>query len=102
MYIAVFNYEVAPEQQEQYLQVTREVIKPFWLSHGTYSYDVYQRYLPETGQPDTEFMKTQIVDGMPLTPQEARASYPPGSRAIIDTFYSFARNVSFKPYLKKI
>ena len=102
MYIVVFNYEVARERQDEYFQVTREVVKPFWLSHGTYSYDVYQRYHPETGEPGTEFMKTQIMDGMPLTPQEAKASYPAGSREIIDTFYSFARNVSFKPYLKKL
>ena len=102
MYITYFFYEVDPEKQEEYLKATRDIIKPFWLAHGTYSYDVYQEYDRETGKPGTRFIKTQIMDGMPRPLEEARVQYPEGAKEIVDTFYSFTKNVSFQTYIKKI
>lgn len=102
MYIMVFSFEVDPDKQEEYLKVTREKIKPYWESHGTWSYDVYQEYDPEKGEFGTRFLKTQINDGKPLPQEEARAKSPEGAKDIIDTFFRFAKNVSLQTYIKKI
>jgi hypothetical protein len=37
----VFSYEVPNEKQDEYLEITRSQIKPFWESHGCDSYTVW-------------------------------------------------------------
>jgi quinol monooxygenase YgiN len=37
----VFSYEVPNEKQDEYLEITRSQIKPFWESHGCGSYTVW-------------------------------------------------------------
>ncbi|MGZ3607265.1 MAG: hypothetical protein ACXU9J_05030 [Syntrophales bacterium] len=37
----VFMYEVIRENQDEYLKMTRDRIKPFWESHGCEAYTVW-------------------------------------------------------------
>jgi hypothetical protein len=36
-----YSYEVSNEKQDEYLKITRDVIKPFWESHGCEAYTVW-------------------------------------------------------------
>jgi hypothetical protein len=101
MYMGVFNFEVAPERQADFLQAVREQIKPYWESHGCWAYNVYQEYDAEEG-PGIQFIKTQVMEGMPRRIKEARAGRSPEAQAIVDLFYQYADNVSFKTFIKLV
>ncbi|MCX5805924.1 MAG: hypothetical protein NT010_07640 [Proteobacteria bacterium] len=51
----VFSYEVPIEKHDEYLQITKDVIKPFWESHGC---DAYTVWLSLEGS--TKFMKEMV------------------------------------------
>ena len=102
MFISIFNFEVAPEKQEAFLKAANEKIKPYWESHGTWAYNVYQEWDAEKGEPGTHFVKTQIIDGMPPKIEEARAKRSEEAKAVVELFYSFVTDLSFKTYIKKI
>jgi hypothetical protein len=100
MFIAIFHFEVEPEDQAEFLQVVKDRIKPYWESHGCWSYNVYQAYDAEAG-PGRHFVKTQIMEGMPSTVEESRAKRTPESQEVVERFYRYAKNVTFKGYLKR-
>ncbi len=100
VFIAFFDFEVAPEKQDAFLEAVREKIKPYWESHGCWAYNVYQEYDPDRGS-GTRFIKTQIMEGMPRSTKEGREQRSPEAQEIVNLFYSFAENVSFKGYLKR-
>jgi hypothetical protein len=101
MYMGVFDLEVAPEKQADFLRVVREQIKPYWESHGCLAYNVYQEYDADAGA-GNRFIKTQLMEGMPRSIKEARAERSPEAQAIIDTFYSYAENVSFRTVMQQV
>lgn len=100
MFVAVFQFEVAPEKQEAFLEAVKETIKPYWESHGCWEYNVYQEYDAAKGH-GTRFIKTQVMEGMPTTLEETRAKRSEEATAIVDLFYRYATDVSIKAYVKR-
>jgi hypothetical protein len=101
MYIAFFHFEVEPEKQDDFIKAVNETIKPYWESHGCWAYNVYQEYDSGKG-PGTKFIKTQIMEGVPPSLEEARAKRSPEAQKVVDLFYSYTSNVSFKGYVKRV
>ena len=83
----VFTYEVESAKQADYIKSTKEVIKPFWESHGCLSYTVWQ-----SQQNPTHFRKEMLFeDG--AGPQSDKAA------DVVKLFSSYAVNTvreSFK------
>lgn len=51
----VFMYEVIRENQDEYLKMTRDRIKPFWESHGCEAYTIWLSL-----EGSTRFMKEMV------------------------------------------
>jgi quinol monooxygenase YgiN len=90
----VFTYDVSVENQNKYLEVTREKIKPFWESNGCQSYSVWKM----TDNP-TAFVKEMVFED--LTAMEKSMALHE-AKSVKELFYSFAGNISRKVYFQKI
>ncbi len=93
MITVIFEYDVAAENQDAYVQTTREKIKPLWESIGCASYDIWQVKDSETG-----FVKTMLfkdMNAMKAAMADKKAD------AVKELFYKFAQNISRKVVLKK-
>jgi hypothetical protein len=93
MLTVIFEYDVAVESQDVYVQTTIEKIKPFWESIGCKAYDIWQVKESETG-----FVKTMFFEdaaAMKSAMENKKAD------AIKEIFFKFAQNVSRKVCLKK-
>lgn len=90
----IFNYDVLPEKQEEYLKVTSEKIKPFWESHGCQSYSIWQGL----EQPST-FIKEMVFQDVS---EMKRVMALDEANPVKELFYSFAGNVSRKVCTQKI
>jgi hypothetical protein len=55
----VFQYNIPKKTQSEYLQLTRDRIKPFWEAHGCNSYSVWSVEGSETA-----FVKEMLFDNM--------------------------------------
>ena len=88
MVAMIFTYDIPVEKQTEYVQVTREKIKPFWESIGCIAYDIWQVADNETG-----FVKTMLFeDASQLKNSMARKE----ADAVKEIFGKFAENVSRK------
>jgi quinol monooxygenase YgiN len=90
----IFTFDVPEEKQADYLKATIEKIKPFWESHGCYSYDIWQ-----TTDGEPEFMKIMLfsdVDAIKKSTQGNEEAKP-----VVQLYNSFAINISTKTYVKK-
>ncbi|MGB9628812.1 MAG: antibiotic biosynthesis monooxygenase [Thermodesulfobacteriota bacterium] len=90
----IFNYEVSPEKQDEYLKVTDEKIKPFWESHGCRSYSVWQMM----EQPST-FVKEMVFQDLG---EMKRVMALDEANPVKELFYTFAGNVSRKVCSQKV
>ena len=48
MVTVIYEYDVPVEKQAEYVQATKEKIKPFWESIGCNAYDIWQVAESET------------------------------------------------------
>lgn len=90
----VFQYNVAKEKQAEYLQITRERIKPFWEANGCESYTVWQ-----VGESETGFVKEMLFEGMPAMKETMALEQ---AEPIKEMYFKFATDVSRKIILKKV
>lgn len=93
MITVIFEYRVTVENQEAYVQATRETIKPLWEALGCRAYDIWQ-----VKESDTAFVKTMLFeDGAVMK----SAMADPKADAAKEIFRQFAQDVSRKICLKK-
>jgi hypothetical protein len=98
MFIGHFEFDVEPERQDDFLKAVRERIKPHWLATGKcWDYNVYQEWDAKAGKSGNHFIKTQIMEGNPGPRQRT-----PEDQEVIDVFYSFAKNVAIRTFVKKV
>ncbi len=90
----IFVYEVSDGNQEEYLKVTRETIKPFWKSHGCQSYSVWQGL----EQPST-FVKEMVFQDVG---EMKRVMALDEANSVKELFYKYASNVSRKVCIQKV
>ena len=93
MVSVIFQYDIPVEKQAEYVQVTKEKIKPLWESIGCKAYDIWQVADSETG-----FIKTMLfedVPGMKATMAKREADH------VKELFGKFAENVSAKGLREK-
>jgi hypothetical protein len=93
MITVIFEYDVAVENQDAYVQATREKIKPLWESIGCKAYDIWQVKESETG-----FVKTMLFEDAE-TMKSAMADEK--ADAVKEIFFKFAQNISRKVCAKK-
>lgn len=86
----IWQFEVAPEKQDDYLEATATLIKPYWESQACLSYEVYQdRENPR------RFFKMQVYKNQQDLDKDAvLLSSDPGAQEAVQTFRSFAENVT--------
>ena len=93
MVIIVYEYDVPVEKQAEYVQATREKIKPFWESIGCEAYDIWQ-----VAESETRFIKTMLFNNMSAMKETvARKEADP----VKELWAKFAENASRKICLKK-
>lgn len=90
----VFTYDVSVDNQEEYLKVANEKIKPYWESHGCQSYSVWQG----TDNP-TAFIKEMVFED--LTTMEKSMALRE-AESVKELFKSFVTNVSRKVCMRRI
>jgi quinol monooxygenase YgiN len=93
MVTVIYEYDVPVEKQAEYVQATKEKIKPFWESAGCNAYDIWQ-----VAESDTKFIKTMLFDDMAAM-KETVANKE--AENMIKLYYEFAENVSKKVCAKK-
>jgi quinol monooxygenase YgiN len=93
MVTVVYEYDVPVEKQAEYVQATKEKIKPFWESIGCKAYDIWQ-----VAESETRFIKTMLFEDMPAMKETvAKKEADPFK----ELWYKFAENVSRKICVKK-
>ena len=88
MVSVIFEYDIPAEKQAEYVQVTKEKIKPLWESIGCNAYDIWQ-----VADSETRFIKTMLfedISGMKKTMAKREAD------PVKEIFGKFAENVSRK------
>jgi len=90
----VFQYNVAKEKQAEYLQITRDKIKPFWEANGCQSYSVWQ-----VGESETGFVKEMLFESMPGMKETMALKQ---ADPIKELYFKFATDVSRKVITKKV
>lgn len=93
MITVIFDYEVAVENQDAYVQATKETIKPLWESIGCKAYDIWQ-----VKESEVAFVKTMLFEDMAAM---KAAMADKTADAAKELFYKFAQNISRKVCLKK-
>ncbi len=93
MVTVMYEYDVPVEKQAEYLQATKEKIKPFWESIGCHAYDVWQ-----VADSETKFVKAMLFEDMSAM-KEIVANKE--GETFIKLYYTFAENVSKKVCAKK-
>ena len=92
MLTVIFEYDVAAENQDAYIQATREKIKPLWESIGCKMYDIWR-----VKESETAFVKTMLFEdaaAMKAAMADEKAD------AVKELFYKYAQNVARKVCLK--
>jgi quinol monooxygenase YgiN len=93
MVTVIFEFDVPVEKQAEYVQATREKIKPTWESLGCNAYDIWQVAESKTG-----FVKTMLFEDMAAMKETmAKKEADP----LKELLYSFAENISRKICVKK-
>lgn len=93
MVTLIFEYNIPIEKQAEYIQITKEKIKPLWESIGCEAYDIWQVAESETG-----FVKTMLFGDIPtMKATLARKE----ADSVKEIFGKFAEDVSRKVCTKK-
>jgi hypothetical protein len=90
----VFQYNVPKEKQAEYLQQTRDKIKPFWESHGCRSYSVWQ-----VGESETAFVKEMLFENMSSMKETMSLKE---ADPVKEIYFKFAADVSRKIITEKV
>jgi hypothetical protein len=90
----VFQYNVPKEKQAEYLQLTRDKIKPFWETHGCQSYTVWQVAESETG-----FVKEMLFESLPGMKETMSLKE---ADPVKEIYFKFAVDVSRKIITKQV
>lgn len=90
----IFEYDIPVEKQVEYLEVTREKIKPFWESIGCQSYNVLQ-----VAESETRFVKEMLFEEDSAMKENLASK---DSEPVKEIFLSFANNVSRKICVQRI
>jgi len=89
---SVFMFDVLEDKQEEYLKVTKEVIKPYWESHGCVSYTVWK-----TDEGSPAFLKEMLFE----SPRSTAQSDDPEAKKVVGLFRKYAVNTQRKTYIQK-
>ena len=93
MVTVIYEYDVPVEKQAEYVQATKEKIKPSWESIGCKAYDIWQ-----VAESETRFVKTMLFEDMSAMKETvAKKEADP----LKELWYKFAENVSRKIGVKK-
>lgn len=93
MVTVIYEYDVPVEKQAEYVQATKEKIKPFWESIGCNAYDIWQ-----VAESETRFIKTMLFEDMSVMKETvAKKEADPFK----ELWYKFAENDSRKICVKK-
>ncbi len=90
----VFTYEVPAEKIAEYLNVTRERIKPFWESNGCLSYSLWQ-----PADSPTAFVKEMAFSDRAAMDKTMALDE---AKPVKQLFQAFAQGVSRKVCVHKI
>ena len=90
----IFEYEIAPENLEEYLRETKENVIPVWESKGCKEYQVWQ----ESENPNC-FVKEMFFDDVSKLKETMALKETESAKEI---FRKFATNVSRKICVQKI
>ena len=96
----IWFYEVAEEKQAEYLQKTRDIIKPFWESKECLSYEVYQDW----GNP-RQFVKIQTYETRSAMERDGALFFEkqdPQAVKAVETFRSYAENIVNRLGISKV
>jgi len=88
MVTVLYEYDVPVEKQAEYIQATREKIKPFWESIGCAAYDIWQ-----VAGSETKFIKTMLFKDMSAMKETVDKKEADPFKEL---WYTFAENVSRK------
>ena len=92
MVTVIFEYDVPVGKQSEYIQATKEKIKPLWESIGCKAYDIWRVAESETG-----FVKTMLFEDLTVM-KETMANKE--ADPIKEIFGQYAENVSRKACVK--
>jgi quinol monooxygenase YgiN len=93
MVTVIFEYDVPVEKQAEYVQATKEKIKPSWESIGCNAYDIWQ-----VVESEARFIKTMLFQDMSAMKETmAKKEADP----LKELWYKFAVNISRKICEKK-
>jgi hypothetical protein len=89
----IFEYDIPVEKHAEYVQATKEKIKPLWESIGCKTYDIWQ-----VAESETRFIKIMLFEDMSVMKGTVayKEAYP-----VKETLGKFAENVSRKFCVKK-
>jgi len=93
MVTVLYEYDVPVEKQAEYVQATKEKIKPFWESIGCTAYDIWQ-----VAGSETKFIKTMLFKDMSTMKETVDKKEADPFKEL---WYTFAENVSRKICAKK-
>jgi len=93
MVTVIYEYDVPVAKQAEYVQVTKEKIKPFWESIGCNAYDIWQ-----VAESETRFVKTMLFEDMSAMKETVAKKE---SDPLKELWYKFAENISRKICVKK-
>ncbi len=86
MVTAIFEYDIPVEKQGDYIQTTKDRIKPLWESIGCKAYDIWQ-----VTESETRFVKTMLFEDMSAM---KKAMDNKEAEPVKEVFGKFAENVS--------
>ena len=95
MFKAYFYYEVPEEKQQAYLEFVSEELRPFFVSQGAKSYDVYQNTDPE--KPARFIAEMIFGDHESMQKTMRQHGKNPEYDAMVNRFFSFTSDARVKP-----
>jgi quinol monooxygenase YgiN len=90
----VFQHNVQKEKQSEYLQATREKIKPFWEANGCQSYTVWQ-----VGESENAFVKEMLFESAAAMKETMSLKQADPFKEL---YFKFATDVTRKVITKKV
>ena len=90
----IFDYKVAKEKQTDYLQATRDKIKPFWEANGCQSYTVWQ-----VGESENAFVKEMLFESAAAMKDTMSLNQADPFKEL---YFKFATDVTRKVITKKV
>ena len=90
----VFQYNIAKEKQAEYLQLTRDKIKPFWETNGCQSYSVWQ-----VAENETAFVKEMLFESLSKMKETMALKQ---ADPIKELYFKFATDVSRRAMTKEV